>query len=110
VLSLSGDLFGPTVNLASRIVSIAYAASVVVSSEIHDALADNGQLQWRSLRTRQLKDIGKVQLWAVRRVGDEFEREGVRERARRRRGAIRDKVTDIIERRAGEGEGEGEEE
>jgi hypothetical protein len=51
------------------------------------------------LRTRQLKDIGKVQLWAVRRVEDEFEREGVRERARRRRGAIRDKVADMMERR-----------
>ena len=30
-LEREGDLFGPTVNLASRIVSIAYAASVVVS-------------------------------------------------------------------------------
>ena len=99
VLEREGDLFGPTVNLASRIVSIAYAGSVVVSAEIHDALADDEDLRWKSLRTRQLKDIGRVQLWAVRRVGDEFEREGVRERARRRRGTMRDKVTEMIERR-----------
>ena len=99
VLEREGDLFGPTVNLASRIVSIAYAGSVVASAEIHDTLAEHEGLRWKSLRTRQLKDIGRVQLWAVRRAGDEFEREGVRERARRRRGAIRDKVTEMIERR-----------
>jgi adenylate cyclase len=111
VLEREGDLFGPTVNLASRIVSIAYAGSVVVSAEIHDALVDNDQLRWKSLRTRQLKDIGRVQLWAVRRVDDEFEREGVRERARRRRGAMRDKVSELIDRRPSEEteETEGEE-
>src|SRR4051794_11128655 len=38
VLSREGDLFGPTVNLASRIVNIAYAGSAVVSDEIHEAL------------------------------------------------------------------------
>ena len=98
-LSWEGDLYGPTVNLASRIVSIAYAASVVVSSDIHDALADDEQLRWKSLRTRQLKDIGRVQLWAVRRASDDFEKEGVRQRARRRRGSVRDKVADLVERR-----------
>jgi adenylate cyclase len=100
VLEREGDLFGPTVNLASRIVSIAYAASVVVSSEIHDQLEASERLRWRSLRTKHLKDIGRVQLWTVRRVEDEFEREGVRERARRRRGTIRDKVTEVLERRS----------
>jgi adenylate cyclase len=109
VLEREGDLFGPVVNLASRIVSIAYAGSVVVSAEIHDALADAEHLRWKSLRTRQLKDIGKVQLWAVRPEGDPFEREGVRERARRRRSAIRDKVTELIDRRP-DGEREAEEE
>jgi len=110
VLEREGDLFGPVVNLASRIVSIAYAGSVVVAAEVHDALVDDEGVRWKSLRTRQLKDIGRVQLWAVRRVGDEFEREGVRERARRRRGAVRDKVTDLIDRRAGEASENEEEE
>lgn len=98
VLEREGDLYGPTVNLASRIVSIAYAGSVVVSADIHDALAEDEALRWKSLRTRQLKDIGKVQLWAVRRASDDFEKEGVRERARRRRAAIRDRVADLKER------------
>jgi adenylate cyclase len=110
VLEREGDLYGPTVNLASRIVSIAYAGSVVASSEIHDALADQEDLRWKSLRTRQLKNIGRVQLWAARRAGDEFDREGVRERARRRRGAIRDKVTEMIERRPDDGQDGSEQE
>jgi hypothetical protein len=38
----------------------------------------------------------------VRHAGDEFEREGGRERARRRRGAVRDKVSEFIERRSGD--------
>jgi class 3 adenylate cyclase len=96
-LEREGDLYGPTVNLASRIVSIAYAGSVVVSGDIHDQLADSPDLRWKSLRTRYLKDIGRVQLWAVRRAGDEFDREGPFERARRRRSAIRNKVAEMIE-------------
>jgi len=98
-LEREGDLFGPTVNLASRIVSIAYAGSVVVSGDVHDQVEDHPGLRWKSLRTRYLKDIGRVQLWTVRREGDEFDREGPFERARRRRSAIRDRVTDMIDRR-----------
>jgi adenylate cyclase len=100
-LEREGDLFGPTVNLASRIVSIAYAGSVVVSGDVHDLLADHPGLRWKSLRTRYLKDIGRVQLYAVRREGDEFDREGPFERARRRRSTIRDKVAEMIDRRSG---------
>ena len=110
VLEREGDLFGPVVNLASRIVSIAYAGSVVVGAAVHDALEDDERFRWKSLRTRQLKDIGRVQLWAVRHAGDEFEREGGRERARRRRGAIRDKVADLIERRSPDDDNDKEEE
>ncbi len=103
-LEREGDLFGPTVNMASRIVSIAYPGSVVVSGDVHDVLDDHPGLRWKSLRTRYLKDIGRVQLWAVRRHGDDFEREGPLERARRRRSAIRDKVADMLDRQGGNGD------
>ena len=107
VLAREGDLFGPTVNLASRIVSIAYAGSVVVSSEVRDALGDDPRFVWKSLRTRYLKDIGRVSLATVRLAADAFEGEGVVERAWRRRGAIRDKVADMVEhRRRADGEEE----
>ncbi len=94
VLSREGDLFGPTVNLASRIVSIAFAGSVVVSGEVHDVLAQDERFAFKSLRTRYLKNIGRVQLYAVRRADDVTE--GLRDRAWRRRGTIRDKVADLV--------------
>jgi adenylate cyclase len=97
VLEREGDLFGPTVNLASRIVGIAYAGSVVVSDDVRDALVDQPGLGWRSMRTRYLKDIGRVALWVMRRATDDFDREGVLERGRRRRNAMRNRVAELLQ-------------
>jgi adenylate cyclase len=66
-LSRDGDLYGPTVNLAARIVAIARPRSVVVSTGVHDVLADAPGLSWRGLRPRRLKDIGRVPLWVLSR-------------------------------------------
>jgi adenylate cyclase len=96
VVAREGDLFGPTVNLAHRIVSIAYAGSVVVSGEIRELVSDDDRFAWKSLRTRYLKHIGRVQLYAVRRADDAVE--GFADRARRRRGLVRDAVADLVER------------
>jgi adenylate cyclase len=95
-LDREGDLYGPTVNLASRIVNVAYAGSVVVSDDVHSELSGDDSLVWRSLRMRRLRDIGRVALWTVRRQSDGFEREGPLERARRRRGVMRDAVAGLI--------------
>jgi adenylate cyclase len=67
VLQRQGDLYGPAVNLASRIVSIARPRTVVVSEGIHDALADDHDYEWRSLRPRTFKGIGRVPIWRARR-------------------------------------------
>jgi adenylate cyclase len=82
-LAREGDLFGPTVNLAARLVSIAYAGAVVTSTEVRDALEGDERFAFKSLRPRYLKNIGRVQLVALRRSGDTSE--GIAERARRRR-------------------------
>jgi adenylate cyclase len=113
-LAREGDLYGPTVNLASRMVGIAYAGAVVTSSEVRELLGDDERYAWKALRGRYLKHIGRVPLHAVRRAGDTTE--GIAERARRRRGMVRDRVTSLVEKavpgRAGDdhGEGTGEEE
>jgi adenylate cyclase len=91
-----GDLFGSTVNLAARMVGIAYAGSVVCSSEVRDALAEDERFAFRSLRGRYLKHIGRVQLYTLRRAGDTGE--GLAERARRRRDMIGDRITELAER------------
>ena len=67
VLQLQGDLYGPPVNLASRIVSIARPRSVVVSESVHEQLGDDPDYAWRSLRPRTFKGIGRVPIWRVRR-------------------------------------------
>ena len=100
VLAREGDLYGPTVNLASRMVSIAYPGSVVVSADVRAACGDDPRFAWKTLRTRYLKHIGRVQLHAVRWADDAAE--GFAERARRRRGAVRDAVADLVERRLGD--------
>jgi adenylate cyclase len=58
------------VNLASRITAIAFPGTVVVSSEVHDLLAEDDAYQWRTMRPRYLKNIGRVTLWVMRRSGE----------------------------------------
>src|SRR5205814_551870 len=88
VHGLEGDYFGPTVNLASRIVNIAYAGSVVVCAEIQTRLADDERFVLRAARPRRLKDIGLTPLWVVRRPDQPARRfpDAVVERMRARRG------------------------
>ena len=89
VLERDGDLFGPVVNLANRIVSVAFPGAVVVSQEVVDGIEDAGlDVVLKSIRSHYLKDIGKVALWTVRRT-DAAEPEGRYRRAQQRRIARR---------------------
>jgi class 3 adenylate cyclase len=81
------------VNLASRIVGIAYPGSVVVSPEVHDQLEEDETLRFKSLRSHTLKDIGKVKLWTVRRAGAD---EDILEAARRRRESAREWIEEHL--------------
>jgi adenylate cyclase len=74
VVSQEGDYYGPVVNLASRLVELARPGTVLVSSEVRDALADDPAFVWRRLRSRRIRDIGRVEVWALERA-----REPVRE-------------------------------
>jgi adenylate cyclase len=65
VLAHGGDYFGPVVNLAARMVDVARPSTVVVSHDIHDALALRPELHWRRLPPKRLKGIGRTALWAV---------------------------------------------
>jgi adenylate cyclase len=73
VLIREGDHFGPTVNLAHRIVSIANPGSVLVSDEFRTELDDVGAGEFSShpLRPRTLKGLGRVQLWWLGRAGQD---------------------------------------
>jgi adenylate cyclase len=80
VLIQDGDFYGPVVNLASRVVNMAAPGSVLVTDEFHTALQalrdaaappGGGEFATRALRPRVVKDLGRVQLWALFRPGAE---------------------------------------
>lgn len=82
VLLREGDCFGPVVNRASRVVNIAFPGTVLVSDELRDLVGDEPDLHWRSLRRKNLRDIGRVQLWSVERTNTSDSDAAVRDRAR----------------------------
>ena len=66
-LSWEGDLFGPTVNLASRLVNIARPSSVLVDPLAARHLAADAAFRLRPLRRVWLKGIGRVRVTSLRR-------------------------------------------
>jgi adenylate cyclase len=64
-VSYEGDLFGQTVNLASRLVTLAKPRTVLVSDELGEALTADGAFALRRLRAR-LKGLGRVRAWVLR--------------------------------------------
>jgi adenylate cyclase len=75
VLMREGDFFGAVVNRAHRTVSIADAGTVLTGDEVHADIqarpeGEPPDLVWESLKPRELKDIGRVTLWHVRRAGN----------------------------------------
>jgi adenylate cyclase len=83
LLEREGDLYGPVVNLASRITSIAFPGTIVVSESVRDQLEGQEEYRLRSMRARYLKDIGRVPLWVLRRAAPAESRFAERRRALR---------------------------
>ena len=83
LLEREGDLYGPVVNLASRITAIAFPGSIVVGQGMHEHLVARQEYQLRSMRPRHLKDIGRVPLWVLRRAAPAESRFADRRRALR---------------------------
>jgi adenylate cyclase len=67
LLPFEGDYYGPTVNLASRVVSVARRGTIVVADDAGDALTSDPRFELVEIPARRLKDIGPVRLWALRR-------------------------------------------
>ena len=72
VVEIQGDVFGETVNLASRLTEVAKSGSVVVSESFRDALEDPADLVTRRIRSvTTLKGVGKVKAYVLRRASKE---------------------------------------
>ena len=66
ILTRDGDLYGPVVNLASRLVAIGRPGAVNASHELRDAIAGDQRFALRSLGQRSLKGIGEVRVYRLR--------------------------------------------
>lgn len=87
VLVQDGDYYGPVVNLAHRVVNLADPGTVLMSDDMHSSVLHElhpsgdkhpdeaeeagGEFTFRAIRPRHVKDVGRVQLWALHRPGSE---------------------------------------
>jgi len=96
VLLRDGDYFGPTVNLAHRIVNIGNPGTVLLSDEFHTALVAEAPDEFTAqpLRPRLLKDLGRVQLWWCGRAGQEAVGTGAE--ADRRRNVRWERLSEVL--------------
>jgi len=82
VVARLGDVFGPTVNIASRLTSVARPGSVLIDRGAHDALTgDTGEtdeadqdvrehdgFSFRRMRRTSVKGYSRLQSWVLRRA------------------------------------------
>jgi adenylate cyclase len=79
VVSRLGDVFGPTVNVASRLTSVARPGSVLIDRGAHDALTgdtedsdqderEHGGFAFRRMRRTSVKGYSRLQSWVLRRA------------------------------------------
>jgi len=78
-------LFGPTVNLASRLVNLARPGTVLISEELGRALRDRASITLRHLRPLPIKGIGRVRVWVLRPATESVNAPGSSLRRRRDR-------------------------
>lgn len=80
-LDRSGDIYGPPVNLASRLSDVARPGAVLVPDEIRETFKDD--YDWTDVGWRRFKGIDRaVSIWRVRKKGTRSESKR-RERAAR---------------------------
>jgi adenylate cyclase len=79
VVSRLGDVLGPTVNIASRLTSIARPGSVIIDRGARDALIgdtgdsdeedrEHGGFRFRRMRRTSVKGYSRLQSWVLRRT------------------------------------------
>jgi adenylate cyclase len=70
VLSRFGDVYGSTVNIASRLTSVARPASVLVDRELAAALGDRTEYALTPVGPRKVQGFPGLRAWALRRTPD----------------------------------------
>lgn len=104
VVDRDGDLFGPSVNLASRITGIAYPGTVVIDDELRSTLPDE-DFGFRAMVPRRLKHIGLVRLYVLRPLDNGGAART--ERRERRRARVTQLLGDAVPGMSGPGDDDG---
>ncbi len=71
VLNRLGDVFGPTVNLASRLTTVARPGRVLLDKEMAEALEGDPDFKLRRMRRVSVKGYRRLEPWVLRRPLDE---------------------------------------
>jgi adenylate cyclase len=85
VIAREGDLFGPPVNLANRLVTTAKPHSVLVDQNTRDSLAEDPRYRLTPVGRQHLKGIGYIRSFRLRPAEAEPEPPPVRARERKAR-------------------------
>ncbi len=67
VLARDGDLYGPVVNLASRLAGIGRAGAININQSLRESLAGDRRFAPRSIGLWSLRHIGEVRVYRLRR-------------------------------------------
>ena len=70
VVSRMGDVYGQTVNIASRLTSVARADSVLIDEGLYEALADDDGFVLRPMRPVSVRGYRHLRPWRLRRADD----------------------------------------
>ena len=106
VLQRDADLFGPVVNRASRIVNLAFPGTVVCDDVVSKALEVDVDITRKAIGTRNLKDIGRVSLFVLRRASVPMPERDSRQRAEARRASRREARVNQMQERHGSRRGD----
>jgi adenylate cyclase len=69
VISRLGDVFGTTVNRASRLTAVARPNTVVVDDAVATALSSVSGFEMAQLPPRTLRGLGRITPWRLQRAG-----------------------------------------
>ncbi|MBW8750239.1 MAG: adenylate/guanylate cyclase domain-containing protein [Propionibacteriales bacterium] len=71
VLNRLGDVFGPTVNIAARLTSVARPGRVLADKALAEELQDNEDFRLRRMRRTSVKGYRHLEPWKLRRPDDQ---------------------------------------
>jgi adenylate cyclase len=67
VVARLGDVYGPVVNIAARLTSVARPGRIVVDRELAGRLEDEDDLRVRRVRRRSVQGYARLEPWSLKR-------------------------------------------